>query len=112
MERLNVLSYLKVSGVKTYVFFGPMLPFISDIDLERTISRFASARVDKVMVDRLNVKGPNHWNKLKAFLDKNYPDLADKWKDVLFTENDYYEKLKQNLTELFKKYGLKYEFCY
>jgi DNA repair photolyase len=112
MKRLDVLSYLKVSGLKTYIFFGPLLPFISDIDLERTVSRLAAARPNKIMVDRLNVKGTNHWKSMKAFLDKNYPGMADKWKDVLYNQSDYYDKLKQTLIELFNRYGVKYEFCY
>jgi DNA repair photolyase len=113
MKRLDVLSYLKVSGVRTYIFFGPMLPFISDADLEKTVSKFALARPDKVMVDRLNIKGPNHWNKLKAFLDKNYPGMTDRWREVLFSHHStYYEDLRKALIELFNKYGLKYEFCY
>jgi DNA repair photolyase len=112
MKRLDVLSYLKVSGLKTFIFFGPMLPYISDIDLERTVSRFASSRVDRVMVDRLNAKGYHHWNSIKAFLSKNYPDMIDRWKHVLYSKNDYYEELRQRLIELFKSYGVKYEFCY
>jgi DNA repair photolyase len=112
MKRLDVLSYLKVSGVKTYVFFGPLLPFISDIDLEKTVSKLAASRVNKVMVDRLNIKGTNHWKSIKAFLDANYPEMAGKWKDVLFTQNDYYDNLKKTLTDLFNRYGVKYEFCY
>ena len=112
MKRLDVLSYLKVSGLKTYIFFGPLLPFISDIDLERTVSRLAAARPNKIMVDRLNIKGTNHWKSMKAFLDKNYPGMSDKWEDVLHTQNDYYDKLKQTLIGLFNKYGVKYEFCY
>jgi DNA repair photolyase len=112
MRRLDVLSYLKVSGVKTYIFFGPLLPLISDIDLERTVSRLAAARPVKIMVDRLNIKGTNHWKSLRTFLDNNYPGMSDKWKEILFSQNDYYDKLKQTLIGLFNKYGVKYEFCY
>jgi len=111
-ERLEVLRYIKVSGIKTYIFFGPLLPFISDVNLEKTISRFAMTKPDKVYVDKLNIKGRNHWNKIKIVLDANYPDLVDKWEQVLFSENDYYEKLKQTIIELFQKYDMKYEFCY
>lgn len=111
-ERLEILSYFKVSGIKTYIFFGPLLPFISDIDLEKTISRFAMTKPDKIYVDKLNIKGRNHWEKVKNVLQVNYPDLVDKWKQVLFSENDYYEKLKQKLLEMFQSYDLKSEFCY
>ena len=110
--RLDILSYLKVSGVKTYIFFGPLLPFISDVDLEKTIYRFSLAKPDYVLVDRLNIKGRNHWNKIKDVLKIYYPKLIEKWEEVLFSRSDYYEKLKQRLIGLFQNYDVKYEFCY
>jgi len=78
MGRLKILSYLKTSGIKTYIFFGPLLPFISDVNLEKTINRFSMARPDYIIVDTLNIKGRNHWKKIKNVLEKNYPDLVEK----------------------------------
>jgi len=110
-ERLKILSYLKISGLKTYIFFGPLLPFISDVDLEKTIDRFSMVRPDYILIDKLNIKGRNHWNKIKKVLEMYYPDLVEKWEYILFYENDYYEKLKQRITGIFQKYDIKYEFC-
>ncbi len=70
------------------------------------------ARPDYIIIDTLNIKRRNHWKKIKNVLEKNYPDLVEKWDHVLFYENDYYEKLKQRLIKLFKKYEIKYEFCF
>jgi len=111
-KRLEVLSYLKISKIKTYIFFGPLLPFISDVNLEKTIHRFSMARPDYVLIDRLNIKGPNHWNKIKKVLEKNYPDLVEKWKQVLFSQTDYHRELKKRLTEIFQNYEVKHEFCF
>ena len=111
-RRLEALSYFKIYGLKVYIFFGPLLPFISDINIEKTISRFALIKPEKVYVDKLNIKCPEHWEKIKSVLEKNLPDLSKKWEQVLFTKNDYYYKLKQKIVELFQKYDLKYEFCY
>ncbi len=111
-ERLNVLSYLKISGIKTYIFFGPMLPFVSDANLDRTVSKFALAKPDKVYVDRLNIKSHYHWDRIKSVLEAKYPDMVEKWRQVLFTENDYYENLKQRVSEVLKRYDIKYELCY
>lgn len=111
-RRLGALNYFKVSGLKTYIFFGPLLPFISDVSLEKTINRFAIAKPNKIYVDKLNIKCLAHWDKIKAVLDKNLPEMSQKWEHVLFTKNDYYEKLKQRIIEASKDYDLKYEFCY
>ena len=112
IERLEALRKLKQEGVKTYIFFGPLLPFISDKNLEETIKKFSTVDPDKVFVDRLNIKRPVHWTKIKTVLEKNYPQLLDKWQDVLFSDNDYYEGIKEKLARLFRKYGLNYVFCY
>ncbi|NIO45149.1 MAG: radical SAM protein [Candidatus Aenigmarchaeota archaeon] len=111
-KRLEVLSYLKISKVKTYIFFGPLLPFISDVNLEKTIHRFSMAKPDYIVIDRLNIKGPNHWKKIKKVLEEHYPDLVNKWKEVLFDGSEYYREFRKRLIELFQKYDLKYEFCF
>jgi DNA repair photolyase len=111
-KRLEVLSYFKISGIKTYIFFGPLLPFISDANLEKTISRFALAKPDKIYVDKLNIKGEKHWENIKSVLEKNFPDMVEKWEQILFSKSDYYEKLKQRIIEISKNYDIKYEFCY
>ena len=111
-QRLEILSYLKISRIKTYIFFGPLLPFISDANLEKTIHRFSLVKPDYVLIDKLNIKGPYHWNKIKNVLEKNYPELVKKWEKVLFSRTDYYEKLKQRITEIFQNYDIKYEFCF
>jgi len=111
-KRLEVLSYLKISGIKTYIFFGPLLPFISDIDLEKTINRFAMVKPDKVYVDKLNIKGHNHWNRIKEVVEANFPEMVEKWEQVLFSESDYYEKLKHQIVDLLNKNDLKYELCF
>jgi len=111
-ERLKALKILKDNGIKTYIFFGPVLPLISDKNLEETIKKFASVRPDYIYVDRLNIKRSLHWRKIRKILEKNYPELFEKWERILFSENDYYEKIKKRVIELCKKYNLKYELCY
>ena len=112
MERLETLKKLKDEGIRTYIFFGPMLPFISDKNLEETVNKFATAKPDRIFADKMNIKRPVHWTKLKSVLEKNYPDLVDRWQEILFTDNDYYDVLKQKLIELFRKHGLNYSICY
>lgn len=111
-RRLEVLRYFKVSGFKTYIFFGPLLPFISDINLEKTINRFALTKPDKIYVNKLNIKCPAHWEKIKIVLEKNLPEMVQKWEQTLFTKNDYYEKLKERIKEFHDILGLNFEFCY
>jgi DNA repair photolyase len=109
-DRLNALKELKKSGIKTYIFFGPMLPFISDRNLEETLKKFAELNPEKIYFDKLNVKNPFHWKKIKSFLEENYADFAGKWEQSI--SNDYYKKLKERIIEICKSLNLNYEFCY
>jgi DNA repair photolyase len=109
-DRLNALKKLKDEGVRTYIFFGPMLPFISDKNLEETLKKFAELEPEKIYFDKLNVKNPFHWKKLKSFLEENYKDLSGKWEQAI--SNDYYKKLKERIIEICKNLNLNYEFCY
>jgi DNA repair photolyase len=111
-ERLKALNELKDKGIKTYIFFGPLLPFISDMNLEKTIERFASVKPSYILVDRLNVKSQYQWKNIEKILENNYPQLVSKWKKVLFSKNDYYEKLKENIIKICNNFGLSCEFCY
>jgi len=111
-KRLKALKILKENGIKTYIFFGPVLPLISDENLEETIKKFASVKPDYIYVDRLNIKHPLHWRKIRKLLEKEYPELVEKWKRILFSENYYYEKIKKRVIELCKIYKLDYILCY
>jgi DNA repair photolyase len=111
-ERLKALKELKENKIKTYIFFGPILPFISDKNLEETIKKFSSINPDYIYVDSLNIKNKFHWVKMRRILEKHYPELVNKWEEILFTKSDYYENLKEKVVKLCRKYGLNYELCY
>lgn len=111
-KRLEALKILRENGIKTYVFFGPVLPLISDENLKETIKKFVSVKPDYIYIDKLNIKGSLHWRKIKNILEKNYPELVKRWEKILFSENDYYQKIKSRIIKICKNINLKYEFCY
>jgi len=108
-EKIKALELLKRSGIKTYVFFGPVLPYLSDKKLEeyfKTLSSFT----DCFWVDKINLK-PGVWEKLEKLLKKRYPQLLEKWKEILFKRSEYYLYIKEKIVELSKN-KLKVIFCY
>jgi DNA repair photolyase len=111
-ERLKALKTLKENGIKTYIFFGPFLPMISDKNLEDTIRKFSTARPDFIYLDKLNIKRRIHWDRMKGVLEKNYPELVSEWEKILLSKNDYYIDIKKRVVKLCKKYNLKYRLCY
>lgn len=112
-ERLAALEELHEKGVSTYVFLGPILPYITDKNdnLQNIVMNFAKAKVDHVMVDRLNMRW-GVWPSIVRFLKLHYPDLMPKYKRIFWSKNDYFEQAKLEILKLCNEYGIKCELCY
>jgi len=110
-ERLEALLLAKEKGLKTFVFFGPILPYLSDSNVEDALKKFKEYKVDYVYVDRLNLR-PMVWSMVSKTIMLEYPELYEAWRNVLFSESSYYEKIKEILLENSKKIGLELVFCY
>jgi DNA repair photolyase len=109
-EKLEAIKQLKENGIKVYVFFGPMLPYLSDNNLDEFFQTMRELKIDEVMIDRLNIKA-GVLPKLEKVLVEKYPELASKWKDAL-SNKAYYENLKKEIEGLCRKNNLECNFCY
>ncbi|RLG49417.1 MAG: hypothetical protein DRN96_09630, partial [Thermoproteota archaeon] len=94
-----------------FMFIGPILPAVTEQDLEQLFEEAASAGVSYVLVDKLNVKAGN-WRSIQKALKTRMPKLIPQFKRALFTDKAYYHRLKQRVAELSRKYGVQVEFCY
>jgi len=110
-EKMQALEELRANGVKTYAFFGPILPYLSDQNLQEYLHKIAHAGVDYIYVDKLNMK-PGLWPILGKFLDKDLSDLHNKWKSIFLQKNNYYEDLKKRIDGTCRELGLECRFCY
>jgi len=110
-EKLDALKILKDNGIKTFVFFGPVLPYLSDRNLEEFFRTMAKLNVDKIWIDRLNLKAGT-WESIVSVLEENYPTLLPKWEKIFFSGDSYYQKLKETMVDLCKKNKLDYILCY
>jgi DNA repair photolyase len=110
-ERLECLKILKDNEIKTFVFFGPMLPFLSDTNLEEFVEIMTKLKIDCLWVDRLYLKA-GIWKNLENVLKKNYPELLPKWKEVLFEKMKYWENLKEKVTRICRNNEINFTFCY
>jgi len=84
-ERIEVLKTLKENGVRTCAFISPMLP----MDPER-LSKMLKPHVDCVFIDDMHYR----W-RVKEF----YKKLGLSWA----LEDEYFEKTRKRLLELFQK---------
>jgi len=110
-EKLDVIKVLKENGIKVYVFFGPILPYLSDKNLEEYFETMAKLKVDEILVDKLNLK-PGVWESVSVVLKKNYPNLVEKWREILYSKNNYYEESKEKIGRICEGKKLKCIFCY
>jgi len=110
-EKLQAIKELKENDVQTYVFFGPILPYLSDQNLEQYFHQIAGASVDYIYLDKLNLK-PGLWGSLERHLQKDFPQLTEKWKDILLGQNDYYKNLKTKIDRMCRELKLECKFCF
>jgi len=110
-QKLQALNELHANNIKTYAFFGPILPYLSDQNLEQTLHTIADTGIECIVVDKLNLK-PGLWPTLNTFIDKEQPDLHSKWEDIFLKKNTYYTDLKQKIDTTCRKLNLECRFCY
>jgi hypothetical protein len=58
--------------------------------------------VDKVMVDRLNIKSGN-WPRIKKVVQEKYPSLFKNFNEAVFENNNYYDDFKKKIKGLRKE---------
>jgi DNA repair photolyase len=110
-EKLKALKLLNENGINTYVFFGPILPFLSDKNLVKYFTTMKKLGVNSIMIDKLNLK-PGVWKNLMNVLQENYPNLVEKWRKIFFGKSDYYKNLKFEIRRICNKSKINCIFCY
>lgn len=110
-DRLNTLRRLHEAGIETYAFLGPMLPHLSEDRLPELLDRLLEAGVNRILVDRLNLKAGN-WNAIHGALKENLPGFLPRFEGALFKFSGYYEMLKSKILELCRGRDLRVDFCY
>jgi len=110
-EKLEAIKILRKNGIFVYVFFGPVLPYLSDENLEKYFEKMVELDVNEVWVDKLNLK-PGVWESVSLVLEKNYPELLERWKLILFSSSGYWKDLKKRIEKISIDKGIKCVFCF
>ncbi len=95
-DRLNALSTLCKAGLTTYVFLGPIIPFLTGGSIIDLLDYLESINVSYIMVDRINQRGGNI-NRLVPFLKRNKPEKEVEFIQACKVNSPYFSDLKDRL---------------
>ncbi|MBI5872192.1 DUF5131 family protein [archaeon] len=103
-ERIKTLKKAKNEGLKTYAFFGPVLPGITNLN-----ELFSELKdLDFVFVEMLNTK-PTVLARMLPLMKAEFPEEFKEWNLLLADKQKYFESLKKEVKALEKQFGLKVE---
>jgi len=97
--RIAALKKLKEAGLKTYVFIGPILPYLTDW---QEIINKTSGYADFYMLENLNIKG-GIWEDIKQWLIEKHPELLKEYENIYFTKNNYWDMVEKEIGQFAKE---------
>lgn len=84
-RRIAVLKAAAELGIKTHVFYGPLMPFLTDREADMAVffSAMRAVKPGRIYLDKLNIRY-GVWDSLAAFLRTHDPGLAPEYGKILF----------------------------
>jgi len=104
-DRIKALEELKNAGIKTYVFVGPIMPYLSDWKKIILETKHCS---DFYMFENLNIKG-SIWGSVKKWIQTKHPDLLEKYEKIYFSKNDYWDKMEEEINQFCIEQNIDYK---
>ncbi len=100
-KRINALKILHFEGIGTYVFIGPILPHITNLE---GIIESVENNIDGVMAEILNIRCGN-WNDIQKVLQNNFPDLLLGYNELV-KNTKYWDEIEETVKSLCKNHNL------
>jgi DNA repair photolyase len=105
-ERLHALSELSKNGIKTWVFMGPVMPYLTDV--EALISAISIVKPGYVLVDKLRMKEGVRDSVLE-FINEFYPNLTEKYETIFSGEEKYFVNILEDIKKSCETKELKFK---
>ncbi len=105
-DRLHALVELRENGIKTWVFLGPLMPHMTD--MEALVDAIAAVKPDYVIVDRLRLK-EGVWERVMAFIQDFRPELVNEYERIFQGGGEYYGEVFEKVMSRCEKKGLRCE---
>ena len=105
-ERLLALSELERNGIKTWVFLGPVMPYITGV--EALVEAIAEVKPRYVLVDRLRLK-EGVWERVREFIAGFKPELLTDYERIFLKGEDYYSGVFERVLRRCEEKGVRCE---
>jgi len=102
-DRIKALEKLKEAGIKSYVFIGPILPFLTDWKKIILATKHFS---NLYMFENLNIRG-SIWDSVKKWLEEKHPELVGRYESIYFSKSDYWNKVVKEIEQFCKNQEIK-----
>lgn len=109
-NRLKALKQAQERNLRTYVFLGPLIPFLSDTEesLNKSFAILSSLNLSYIYVDKLNLRY-GVWPSMLATLKVLSPSLISLYRRIFFNPLDsenYCQDLRLRVGQIAESYSL------
>ncbi len=105
-ERLRALEELEKNGIRTWVFLGPVIPHITEV--EALIEAIAEVKPKYVLVDRLRLR-EGVLERVQEFIAGYKPELLADYEGIFLKGEDYYSEVFERIVRRCEEKGVKCE---
>ncbi len=110
-QRFEALKMAAEKGIKTWLFIGPLLPYLSDTgdNINRLMREASRLPLTRVYVDKLNLR-PRVWQSLKNAFAGRFQGLIPLYQKVLFNpaaSRRYLIELREKVEEAAETHKLR-----
>ncbi|MFQ6107551.1 MAG: radical SAM protein [Thermoplasmata archaeon] len=102
-DRLAAMTELSSRGIRTWAFIGPLLPLVTEEDLQGLVQSIVDAGAHEVLVDRLNLKRDT-WEKLEPAL--RGLGMRDSWHSIVRKDPGYFKRIETQVFNICKAKGI------
>lgn len=102
-NRIKALEALRENGIETYVFIGPILPFLTNWKKIVLATRHCA---DYYMFENLNISGPL-WKCTENWLVAEHPNFLKGYEDIYFSKNGFWDKMEEEIKTFCKEQKIK-----
>ena len=106
-RRLKTVERLSKEGIRVGVAVFPLIPYVSDVDIERDVKRFKDAGASYLIYEYLELKGYVR-EKFFGKMERFFPEVCEKLRELYrdsYKPKDY--KVDDMIVKACKKVGLR-----